>query len=41
MPDEQPVQLNVWIPKDLRDYIEEKKKRDNKPGMNIVVADLY
>ncbi len=40
MPDEQPVQLNVWIPKELRDYVEDKKKRENKPGMNIVIADL-
>ncbi len=40
MPDEQLVQLNVWIPKELRDYVEDKKKRDNKPGMNIVIANL-
>ncbi len=40
MPDEQLVQLNVWIPKELRDYVEDRKKRDNKPGMNIVIADL-
>lgn len=40
MSDEPPVQLNVWIPKDLRDYVEERKRRDNKPGMNIVIAEL-
>jgi hypothetical protein len=40
MPDEQPVQLNVWIPKDLKDYLAERAKRDNKQGMNVVVADL-
>ena len=40
MPDEQPVQLNIWIPKDLKDYLADRAKRDNKQGMNIVVADL-
>jgi hypothetical protein len=40
MPDEQPVQLNVWIPKDLKDYLADRAKRDNKQGMNVVVAEL-
>ena len=40
MPDEQPVQLNVWIPKDLKDYLAERAKRDNKQGMNVIVAEL-
>jgi hypothetical protein len=40
MSDEQPVQLNVWIPKDLKDYVADRAKRDNKQGMNVVVADL-
>jgi hypothetical protein len=40
MSDEQPVQLNVWIPKDLKDYLADRAKRDNKQGMNIVIADL-
>ena len=40
MPDEQPVQLNIWIPKDLKDYLSERSKRDNKPGMNVLVAEL-
>ncbi|HYU75263.1 MAG TPA: hypothetical protein VEL31_21555 [Ktedonobacteraceae bacterium] len=40
MPDEQLVQLNVWIAKDLKDYLADRAKRDNKQGMNVVVADL-
>jgi|SRR5579884_3673831 len=40
MPDEQPVQLNVWIPKDLKDYLADRAKRENKQGMNVVVAEL-
>jgi hypothetical protein len=40
MPDEQAVQLNVWIPKDLKDYVSDRAKRDNKQGMNVVVAEL-
>ncbi len=40
MSDEQPVQLNVWIPKDLKDYLSDRAKRDSKPGMNILIAEL-
>lgn len=40
MPDEQPVQLNIWIPKDLKDYLSDRAKRDSKPGMNVLVAEL-
>jgi hypothetical protein len=40
MPDEQPVQLNVWIPKDLKDYLADRARRENKQGMNVVVAEL-
>ena len=40
MPDEQPVQLNVWIPKDLKDYLADRAKRDTKQGMHVVVAEL-
>jgi hypothetical protein len=40
MSDEQNVQLNVWIPKDLKDYLADRAKRDNKQGMNVVVAEL-
>jgi hypothetical protein len=40
MAEGQPVQLNVWIPKDLKDYLADRAKRDNKQGMNVVVADL-
>ncbi|MBA2395802.1 MAG: hypothetical protein H0V70_24000 [Ktedonobacteraceae bacterium] len=40
MADEQSVQLNVWIPKDLKDYVADRAKRDNKPGMNVLIADL-
>jgi hypothetical protein len=40
MPDEQHVQLNVWIPKDLKDYVADRARRDKKQGMNIVIADL-
>ncbi len=40
MPDEQPVQLNVWIPKDLKDYVADRAKREDKPGMNVVIANL-
>ncbi len=40
MSEEQPVQLNIWIPKDLKDYLSERAKRDNKPGMNVLVAEL-
>ncbi len=40
MADEQPVQLNVWIPKDLKDYVADRAKRENKPGMNVLIADF-
>jgi len=40
MPDEQLVQLNVWIPKDLKDYLAERARRDNKQGMNVIVAEF-
>ena len=40
MQNEQPVQLNVWIPKDLKDYLADRARRDNKQGMNVVVAEL-
>ncbi|GCE19547.1 hypothetical protein [Dictyobacter kobayashii] len=40
MPEEQSVQLNVWIPKDLKEYLAEKAKQNNKSGMNSVVAEL-
>ena len=32
--------MNVWIPKDLKDYLADRAKSDNKQGMNVVVADL-
>src|SRR6266700_795671 len=40
MQDEQPVQLNVWIPKDLKEYLADRAKRGNSKGMNVVVAEL-
>lgn len=39
MVEKQEVQLNVWIPQDLRNYIAHRAKEE-KRGMNAVVADL-
>lgn len=39
MADKQDVQLNVWIPEELRAHVAQRAK-DEKRGMNAIIADL-
>jgi len=34
------VRLNVWISEEAKDYLEQRKDHEKKPGMNIIVEEL-
>jgi len=34
------VRLNIWISEEAKDYLEQRKNQENKPGMNVIVEEL-
>lgn len=34
------VRLNIWISEESKDYLEQRKDAESKPGMNVIVEEL-